>query len=453
MAHDPLDLVEQVHDELEQLDQSGYLVAEYAKRFGLLEPSDEAGAEALLSELECLPRRADWTYVEPDPLDQILETLQPVKPGRRPHQADLRDKILGGWLGRIAGCNVGKPVEDGFLWSRASLRSYLELADAYPLRDYVPALDPMPEGYSLRPDNWQNTTRGNVDGSARDDDIDYAILALHLLETYGRSFTPADVAHAWIHLFPYGQVYTAERVVYRNLIRGLAPSAAGGERNPYREWIGALIRADVFGYVNPGDPRAAAVLAYQDASLSHRANGIYGAMWAASLVAGAFTAGSLVELVQESLEHVPPNSRLHEAVRHVLDRHLEGASWEATLAESDVRWSGYSWVHTINNAAAIAAGLLWSDGDPAAAIGLTVQAGMDTDSNGATAGSVIGVLVGASHLPPQLIDPLHDRTRSALFGFDDSRISDLAERTAVLAEQHLIAQDTDLGEANHPHQK
>ena len=89
---------------------------------------------------------------------------------------DVADRILGGWLGRIAGCNLGKPIENGDFWTPERIRSYLELADAYPLRDYIPALDPMPEGFQLNP-SWPETTRGRVHGSARDDDIDYSILA------------------------------------------------------------------------------------------------------------------------------------------------------------------------------------------------------------------------------------------------------------------------------------
>jgi hypothetical protein len=46
---------------------------------------------------------------------------------------------------------------------------------------------------------------------------------------------------------------------------------------------------------------------------------------------------------------------------------------------------------------------------------------------------VLGVLLGAAGLPEHFIGPLEDRTRSALFGFDNSRISALARRTVVLA--------------------
>ena len=83
------------------------------------------------------------------------------------------------------------------------------------------------------------------------------------------------------------------------------------------------------------------------------------------------------------------------------------------------------------------AGLLWGEDDYATTVGLTVQGGWDTDSNGATAGSVCGTILGHAALPSNFIEPLHDRTRSALFGFDNSRISDLATRTLRLARNGL----------------
>jgi hypothetical protein len=91
-------------------------------------------------------------------------------------------------------------------------------------------------------------------------------------------------------------------------------------------------------------------------------------------------------------------------------------------------------VHTVNNACVITAGLLWGAGDYAATVGLTVQGGWDTDSNGATAGSVAGTVLGAARLPAHFVEPLQDRTRSAVFGYDNSRISELAERTLRLVQ-------------------
>ncbi|WP_344234727.1 ADP-ribosylglycohydrolase family protein [Kribbella hippodromi] len=425
----PVDLLA---DEVRQRRETGYDVDAVVREANRIDPADSSAVLELVDRLSLAERSPGWQYVEPDELEDIADSLGALPAAEAVPEPELTDKIQAAWLGRIAGCNVGKPVESGDYWTSERIRDYLLLADAYPLRDYVPALDPMPDGFRLV-DCWPDTTRGNVHGSARDDDIDYAILALHLLETHGSSLRPEDVGGAWLRLFPIEQVYTAERAAYLNLVNGFTVPEVARRRNPYREWIGAQIRGDVFGYVHAGDPWAAARLSYQDAALSHVGNGIYGEMWAAALVAAAFTASSPREVVERALTVVPPQSRLAEAIRDVLALADAGTTWETALAAIQDRYGHYSWVHTINNAAIVAAALLWSDGDYLTGVGRVVMSGWDTDSNGATVGSVLGVLVGTRNLPEHLIAPLENRTRSALFGFDNSVISDLADRTVRLA--------------------
>jgi ADP-ribosylglycohydrolase len=445
-GYDPLQPADLLHDEILQRRESGYDVAAVIQRANGTDPTDRAAVLALVDGMAGLERRADWAFEEPDGLAEIEASLPSVPSpsagsgGVSTGSGDgrLADQIEAAWLGRIAGCNVGKPVESGLHWTPERIRSYLERAGAYPLSNYFPVLDPMPPEFQLR-ENWRDTTLGHVDGSARDDDIDYPILALHLLERHGTSLRPEHVGEAWTRLFPLRQVYTAERAAYINLTNGLVPPETATFRNPYREWIGAQIRGDVFGYVHPGDPWAAAALSYQDASLSHVGNGVYGEMWAAALVSAAFTARSAHEAVTIALGVVPPRSRLAAAVNHVLGLHADGLTWDDALVQIRTTYGHYSWVHTVNNAAVVVAGLLWGDGDYMSALGKTVMSGWDTDSNGATVGSVAGILAGTAGLPAQLVDPLHDRTRSALFGFDHSRISDLAARTYALASGGLAA--------------
>lgn len=191
----------------------------------------------------------------------------------------LHDKILGGWLGRIAGNMLGKPVERGDHWTRDRIDRYLRRAGALPLTDYIPALDPPadPSDFELRPE-WPQCTRGNIHGSARDDDVDYAILGLDLLETYGPGFTTEQVGELWLLRLPYLQTFTAERAAYRNLANGVKPPLTATLHNPCQEWIGALIRADIYGWTSPGDPARAAALARRDAVLSHTGNGVQDAV-------------------------------------------------------------------------------------------------------------------------------------------------------------------------------
>ena len=436
--HDPLSISDLVHDELRQRIESGYDVSGIEADLAATSTDDGDRLEALYLELIKTDRGSEWAYQEPSILEEILDAMPAGRSGAatadRPPAPDLDNRILGGWLGRIAGCNLGKPVENGDFWTPARLRAYLELADAYPLRDYIPALDPMPDGFQLHY-SWPETTRGRVRGSARDDDIDYAILSVWLLERYGSQLTPSLVANAWLSFFPYLRVFTAERAVLVNLLQNVPIAVIGETRNPYREWIGALIRADVFGWTLPGRPGSAARLVYSDASLSHRCNGIYAAMWAAALVSSACAAATIQEAVEQSLDYVPAGSRLAEALSSVHDLYRAGWAWEVAIEEIRARFGHYSWVHSINNACLIIAGLLWGEGDFTATVGLTVQGAWDTDSNAATAGSIVGTVLGADQLPRHFIEPLEDRTRSAVFGYDNSRISELARRTTALAQR------------------
>ncbi|MGW0083888.1 ADP-ribosylglycohydrolase family protein [Streptomyces sp. NPDC003393] len=347
-------------------------------------------------------------------------------------RADLADRVLGGWLGRIAGNMLGKPVEQGEVWTRDRIDRYLRRAAALPLTDYLPepvGADDLPE---LRPE-WRDCVRGRIRGSCRDDDIDYAILGLDLLETYGFGFTTEQVGDLWLLRLPYLQTFTAERVAYRNLANGLRPPLTATYDNPYQEWIGALIRADIHGWTSPGDPRRAASPARRDAVLSHTGNGVYGAMWAAALIAAAFTAPNVHAAVETALTVIPASSRLARTVRRAASLHDTGLPWEDTLTTLTEETAGLGWIHTVPNAAVLTAGLLYGDGDFTRTIALTVRGGLDTDSNGATAGSVAGVLTGARAVPAQWKDPLEDTVRSAVFGFDGVRISELAERTLRLA--------------------
>ena len=433
--YDPLDLGDVLAAELADRRVSGFDVDAFADIVrAAVENGSTAERERRLAELERARLREGWPYVEPSDLRGIQAAFRTGGdvPAWGGTDSELRDRLAGAWLGRCAGCNLGKPVEG---WSRERIGRYLTVAGAFPIEDYLPRLDPFPEGLELNP-CWTETTRGNISSMARDDDTDYTILGLHVLEEYGFDFGPAQVGEEWMHHLPLGLTYTAERAAYRNLVDGFRPPDTATFRNPYREWIGAQIRGDMWGYVSPGDPAEASRLAFQDASLSHTQNGIYGEMWAAALIACGFVASDLRRAIEASLAFVPDRSRLAEALRDVLTLHEQGRTWSEARDEIEARYGHYNGVHTINNAAVVAAALLWGAGDFSRTIGLAVEGGWDTDCNGATAGSVFGVTFGAGAIPSHWVDPLDDRIRSAIVGFDDVRISDLVDRTVVQARRH-----------------
>ena len=414
--------------ELEQLEQEGCDVSAFkAELAGLPENTPQETYLALYDRLSPLHPAATFPYVEPSDLEGIRRARAQNTVANAPRLAEetLKDHIFGAWLGRCAGCTLGKPVE-GF--TQAQVETYLKAARAYPLVDYIPLLDPVPEGIQLHP-SFVDTVRGRIHYMSRDDDTDYTILGLHVLEKYGPNFTSEDVGEAWQNMLPYDMVFTAERIAYRNLVNELPVPQTAFYHNPFREWIGAQIRADGFAYAAAGHPRLAAEMAFRDAAISHVKNGIYGEMMAAAMIAKAFTTQDVNQIIQAGLDEIPQKSRLAEAMRQVLAWKEEYPTWNAAFARVSQAYSRYFWVHTINNAAVVLIALLYGEGDLAKSIAISVMAGWDTDCNGATVGSIHGAMLGAKALPLAWVGPFNDSIHSAVFGFDGAKISELAERS------------------------
>jgi ADP-ribosylglycohydrolase len=345
----------------------------------------------------------------------------------------LERRIRAGWLGRAAGCLLGKPVEKV---PREGIRALLESAGRWPLDDWFTAEGVAPEVLERYP--WNRASRGtslreNISGMPEDDDLNYSMLNLHVAETAGLDFTTDDVGAAWLVMLPALTVFTAERVAYQNLLDYLDAPETAWWRNPYREWIGAQIRADLWGWLSPGDPAGAAELAWRDARLSHTGNGAYAEMYAAALVASAFNHQTPGAVVQEALGVVPEGSRLAAALRLVIDLFESEPDWERAVDRLYAELGHYHWVHAINNAALLTAALLYGRGDYSRTICLAVSGGWDTDCNGATAGAVIGTMLG--EVPERWTAPLRDTVRTSLKGFDHSSLSGLAARTAQLVPQ------------------
>lgn len=426
-------------DEIIQRREEGCNVDGFEDALSVLLPGDIEGLESLYDALDALAPEVDCPYVEPSTFEGIRAARpEGIRRMGMSHDDDaLLDRIYGAWLGRCAGCTLGKPVQPVIHdWNRHTIEEYLRLADAYPLNDYFPVLNPFPEGLVLYGD-YRETTKGNIEYMARDDDIDYTILALRHFEDYGLEFRTEDVAASWLSNLPFMKVYTAEREAYRNLVNGIRPPQTARYRNPYREWIGAQIRADTFGYVAPGWPEKAAEFAFRDAAVSHVKNGIYGEMWVAATLAAALVTDDLDIVLQAGLAEVPAESRLAEAVRDAIQARRVYATWEQAWGALMEKYGDYDWDHTINNAVDVVLGLLYGDGDFGRTICITVMGGFDSDCSGATAGSIIGALLGASALPGKWVDHLHDRVTSYVIGDFDNKISGLALRTLAVAKKVL----------------
>jgi len=427
-------------DELVQLEQEGCEVEALRALYEAAAAADDARAQSLLGELfhqaaqlEPVP---DWPYHEPSDLEGIRAARPPAEHARAqldPAGPELRDRTTGAWLGRCIGCMMGKPVEGR---SREQIAAILRAADAYPLGGYFPVLERAPEGIPYRPPD-NPCLASNVTRAVRDDDTDYTVLGLHILESFGPAVTPQQIMGEWLVRLPYHRTYTAERAAMRNWVNEILPPESATYMNPYREWIGAQIRADGWAYCAPGWPERAAEYAWRDACTTHTRNGIYGEMFFAALIAACFVTDELQEALRMALAEIPANCRLAEAIEQCIGWCDQDAAWEDTWERIMEKYGHYHPVHTINNALLVLMGLLHSGGDLRQAIAISVMGGLDTDCNGATAGSVMGALLGEAGVPADLSEPLHDTLEVSLSGMGRLRISDLVERALACATATL----------------
>ncbi|MCX7004911.1 MAG: ADP-ribosylglycohydrolase family protein [bacterium] len=450
----PFDFDIDVRNYLHLLDEQGMdvraLLRDYETLSAHLPPAARASDPHWQALAQNVVRAADtWQTAEPSARDKILAARPAVR-----HDAyaaplapeTLRSKIAGGWRARIAGCVLGKPVEGlmGEPDSRKTLRAMLAADHAYPLTDFVPEAV-MERHWQARfaqnPPQWylaghgRDSLRGRIAFAPVDDDLNYTVLGLEILREYGRAFTPDNVLEMLTRLLPYDSVYTAERAAYRNYVLGLRFPRAATFLNPYCEWIGAQIRADAYGYVCPGQPAQAAQLAWQDAAATHIKNGIYGAMWTAAALAAAFYENDPETIIRRGLEQVPDACRFAEQIKATIAAATRnGDDFEKTFDDIQARVGSYHCVHTINNACVVAAALLHGGHDLSRVMCIAVMGGWDTDCNGATAGSIAGVMLGEAALESRWITPFNDTLHTSLCGHAALNISELITRTCALAQ-------------------
>ena len=437
----PEDLVRhefrQAADEGRKVDD---LIAQWTAAGGPAHPPDRGAsppgdpalrelAERLLPELE--RRAAGEDADEPNSLDAIRQSAPGAS--QLPSGGALLDRVHGGWLGRAAGCLLGKPVEQT---PRHGIREILEANGRWPLRGYFTAVG-LPDDVARRWP-WNRASKPTslaevIAGMPEDDDLNYTLLALRLLELRGHEMSSDDVATQWLLDLPAARTFTAERVAYRNLLAGISPPHSATVANPYREWIGAAIRGDCYGWACPGDPQAAAELAWRDGRVSHTRNGIYGAMYVAAMASAAVVAPNVDDVLDAGLSVIPQRSRLALAVREAREVAAAETDFERAVDRLYQAHAQHHWVHVLNNVALTTLALAWSKGDFAESICLVVSGGWDTDSNGATVGAVTGALAGARGLPREWVDPLQNRLVTSIPGFSTVGFDELARRTAALS--------------------
>lgn len=403
-----------------------YLVAEHAQAGvdvgGLADaldrlPLEHTALDAFARELAERPLRDDWCYEEPHALDEIRAAADASRPTERvwsgaPEEAARR--VRAAFLTSVAGCILGKPSEiDPTL---DELRAALEPHGEWPLRDY-PSEAAVHALRELQP-QWRELVRERIDHVAADDDINYSVIGMLVLERHGLEFTPEDLLRLWMYNLPVLATFGPERTLLATAATyALEPGApleevlAGDAWNPGNELCGGLIRADAYGYGCLGHPEVAAQLAHRDAGMTHRRTGLYSAMFVAAAIAAAPSCTDPLEIVRSALRYVPQRSRFAEAVQFALERVGNAADWLEGYRAINERYGDFGHCRILQEIGTVVNTMRFAE-DAGHGICLQVMQGNDTDSFGATAGSILGAYFG--ELEPRWTDRFQDRIQLAM---------------------------------------
>ena len=418
--------------------QQGHITAGLREGVDRLPDSYDAMA-AMAAELARLPMRPDWRFVEPNALEEIWAEADPDRataPLARIDFTAVAPRVETAYISAVCGCILGKPLE-----VRPTLEQIRTAALAvgdWPIRDYIS--EAMLTALGRRHTSWHDTVRGRIEYAAPDDDINYKVLGLMLLERHGRDFTKDHLQELWYQNLPAGWQFGPERTLnVRGALWSMMPPGKhsppveewASVLNPKDEYCGALIRADAYGYACPGHPALAAELAWRDASYTHRRTGIYGTMFAAAAIATAFIARTPLEIFETAVQYIPQRSRFAEVVGDSIEQVRQASDWLDGYGRIHGKYREYDHCRIFQEIGTVINTLQFA-ADVGDGICKQVSQGNDTDSFGATCGSILGAYFGPDGLDPRWPAPFNDRIVTAVATFHEQRLSAVAGRMAAL---------------------
>lgn len=294
--------------------------------------------------------------------------------------AELRDKIAGGWAGKMIGVTYGAPTE-----FRAQGHIYED------------------------PINWKPE---DIRGSLWQDDIYVQLTFLMSMDKYGID-APAKKYQEMFAKAGY-PLWHANMQARKNWYDSIfAPLSGIPEYNIHADDIDFQIEADYIGFMSPGMPNTALDIADKIGHIMNYGDGVYGGIFVAALYAEAFFESDISLIIDKALQSLPGESEYARIIRDVIALHNEYPDdWKTAWQELGEKWDntdicGAGTQFNIDaklNGAYIVMGLLYGEGDLMKTLEISTRCGQDSDCNPSNAMAVLGVIKGFSGLPADMQD-------------------------------------------------
>ena len=291
---------------------------------------------------------------------------------------DLKDKIAGGWAGKMIGVTYGAPHE--FRFQQAINTDSIKWAPA------------------------------DIKGSIWQDDLYVQLSFLMAMDKFGID-APAKNFQEMLAKAGY-PLWCANMQARKNYYDSIFPPASGDPENSFRaDDIDFQIEADYIGFMNPGLPQNVVDICGKIGHIMNYGDGVYGGIFVGALYSAAYFENDINKIIEQALHTIPAESDYAKIVRDVIKLHNHyPKNWEAAWKELDDKWgdediSGAGSKFNIDaklNGAYIVMGLLYGEGDVYRTLEITTRCGQDADCNPSNAMAVLGVMKGFSALPADM---------------------------------------------------
>ncbi len=355
-----------------------------------------AGASGILCLLSCQPgEKAIRVYNDGEAI-----TLS---------KTSLEDKIKGGWAGQVIGCTYGGPTE--FQWCGTMIGDHITI-----------------EWDDTKMKWWYDNAPGLYD------DIYMDLTFVQVFEDHGLNAPDSIHALAFAHA-GYGLDHANQAARY-NILNGIMPPESGDWRhNPHADCIDFQIEADFAGLMAPGMPRSAVEIGSSIGHIMNDGDGVYGGLFVASMYSLAFVYDDIELVVTEALKTIPAQSKFYQTINDVvLCYQKDPADWKKAWLEVQRSWTvdkgcpnGAFRAFNIDatvNAAYIAMGLLFGEGDFGKTVDISTRAGQDSDCNPSNAAGILGTMLGYNQIPAFWKQGL-DKVEDIEFSHTDISLNDV----------------------------
>jgi hypothetical protein len=308
----------------------------------------------------------------------------------------LKDKIAGGWAGKMIGVTYGAPTE-----FKAQGSMYTD---------------------SIK---WKPS---DIKGSLTQDDIYVQLTFMMTMDKYGID-APAKKYQEMFAKAGY-RLWHANVQARKNYYDSIfAPVSGQPEYNFHADDIDFQIESDYIGFMTPGMPQTAVKIADKIGHIMNYGDGVYGGIFVAALYSQAFFSNDISEIIEYALRSIPAESDYYKIVKDVIKLHQHyPADWQAAWKELENKWNdvdicGAGSVFNIDaklNGAYIVMGLLYGEGDPLKTMEITTRCGQDSDCNPSNAMALLGVIKGFKNLPSEFNSAVTENSDAIFINTDYS---------------------------------